>query len=88
MSNYLLKRGERGSQKLIARWRCGKEEERNGFWKTEEEKKCRICGVEVGCIEHIMSHTRIKIRLDEVLDEGGKGYIVKWMRKVKKLRDT
>jgi len=35
--------------------------ERNGFWKTE--KKCRICGMEEGRIEHIMSHTRIKIRL-------------------------
>jgi len=63
MPDYLLKTGERGSQKIIARWRCGNEEERNRFWKTEEEKKCRICGVEEGCIEHIMSHTRIKIGL-------------------------
>jgi len=87
MSEYLLKRGERGSQKLITRWRCGKEEERNEFWKTKEEKKYRICGVEVGCLKHIMSHTRIKIRLGEVLDERGKGYIVKWMREVNKWRD-
>jgi len=55
MSDYLLKRGERGSQKIIARWRCGNEEERNGFWKTEE-KKCRICGMEERRIEYIMSH--------------------------------
>jgi len=40
MPDYLLKRGERGSQKLIARWRCGNEEEKNGFWKPEEEIKC------------------------------------------------
>jgi len=40
MPDYLLKREEAGSQKMIARWRCGNEEERNGFWKTEEEKKC------------------------------------------------
>jgi len=39
MPDYLQKRGERGSQKVIARWRCGNEEERNGFWKTEEKKK-------------------------------------------------
>jgi len=26
--DYLLRRGERGSQKIIARWRCGKEEEK------------------------------------------------------------
>jgi len=77
MPDYLLKRGEGGSQKLIARWRCSNEEERNGFWKTEEEKKCRICRVEKGCIEHIISHTRIKIGIDEVLDEREKGVVVK-----------
>jgi len=38
MPDSLLKRRERGSQKIIARWKCGNEEERNGFWKTEEEK--------------------------------------------------
>jgi len=42
-----------------------------------EEKKCRICGMEEGCIEHIMSHTRIKIGLGEVLDERGKSEVVK-----------
>jgi len=36
-----------------------------------------ICGVEEGCVEHIMSHMRIKIGLDEVLDERKKGEIVK-----------
>jgi len=66
---------------MIARWRCGNGEERNEFSKTEEEKKCRICGVEEGCIEHIMSHTRIKIELSEVLDKREKGEVVKWMRK-------
>jgi len=39
MPDYLLKRGKRGSQKIIARWRRGNEEERKGFWKTEEKKK-------------------------------------------------
>jgi len=87
MPDYLLKRGERGSQKIIARWRCGNEKERNGFWKTEEKKKCRICGMEEGCIEHIMSHTRLKIGLGEVLDERGKGEVVKWMREIKRLRE-
>jgi len=62
---------------MIARCRCGNEEEINGFWKTEEEKKCRICRVEEGCIEHIMSHTRIKIELGEVLDARGREEVVK-----------
>jgi len=77
MPDYLLKRGERGNQKVIARWRCGNEEEENRFWKTEEKKKCRICGVEKGCIERIMSHTRIKIGIGKVLVERGRGEVVK-----------
>jgi len=55
MPDCLLRRRERESQKIIARWRYGNEEERNRFWKTEEEKKCRICGMEES-IEYIMSH--------------------------------
>jgi len=39
MPDYLLKIGDGGSQKMIRRWRCGNEEERNGFWKIEEEKR-------------------------------------------------
>jgi len=38
-------------------------------------------------IEYIMSHTRIKIRLGEVLDEKGKEEVVRWMREVKRLRE-
>jgi len=43
--------------------------------------------MEERCIEHIMSHTRIKIGLGEVLDERGKGVAVKWMKEVKRLRE-
>jgi len=82
-----LRREKRESQKIIARWRCRNEEERNGFWKTEEEKKCHIYRMEEGRIEHIMSHTRIKIGLGEVLDERGKGEVVRWMREIKRLRE-
>jgi len=41
--------------------------------------------VEEGCIEHIMSYTRI--RIGEVLGEIGKGEVVKWMKEVKRLRE-
>jgi len=44
--------------------------------------------VEEGCIEHIMSYTRIRIGIGEVLDERGKGEVVKWMKEVKKLREV
>jgi len=81
MSDYLLKIG--GSQKMIARWRCDNEEERNGYWKMQEEKRCRICGVAEG-IEHVMIHMRIKIGVGAILDERRKGEVLKWMRDVKK----
>jgi len=44
--------------------------------------------MEEGCLEHIMYHTRIKIGLGKVLDERGKREVVKWMRKVKRLREV
>jgi len=44
--------------------------------------------MEEGRIEHIMSHSRIKIGLDEVLDKRGKGEVVRWMREVKRLREV
>jgi len=35
-----------------------------------------------------MSYTRIKIGISEVLDERGKGEVVKWMKEVKRLREV
>jgi len=35
-----------------------------------------------------MSHTKIKIRLGKVFDEREKGETVKWMKKVKRLREV
>jgi len=35
-----------------------------------------------------MSHTRIKIGLGEILDERGKGEVVRWMREFKRLREV
>jgi len=87
MPDYLLKIEDGGSQKIMTRWRCGNEKGRNRFCKTEEEKGCRICGVQEGCLEYIMTHTRIKIRIGVVLDEKEKEEVLKWMREVKKLRE-
>jgi len=36
-------------------------------------------------LEHIMTYTKIKVGVGTVLDERGKGEVVKWMREVKKL---
>jgi len=53
----------------------------------KQEKKCYICEVEGGLKEHIMTNTRIKIRIGAVLEEREMGEILKWMRVVKKLRE-
>jgi len=53
--------------------------------RQRRRKKCHICGVEERYVEHIMSHTRIKIGLGEVLDETRKGEVKKWMKEIKKL---
>jgi len=45
--------------------------------RQKRRKKCRICGVEEGCIKYIISHMRIKIGLGEVLDERRKWEVVK-----------
>jgi len=51
---YLRRKGRKGSQKTIRwRWRCGNEEEKNKYWKKEENKRCRICKREEGSITHI-----------------------------------
>jgi len=44
--------------------------------------------VEEGRIEHILTHTRIKIGVGAVLNERGKEEALRWMRKVKKQRVT
>jgi len=42
--------------------------------------------VEEGCIEHIMSNTRI--RIGKVLNKRGKEEVMKWMQEVKRLREV
>jgi len=37
-------------------------------------------------VKHIISHTRIKMGLGEVLDERRKEEVVKWMREVKETK--
>lgn len=84
---YLRERGAKGSQKTIARWRCGNEEEGNKYWDAEG-RKCQICRKEEGTVEHIKTHVkgigRMEVR--EILSEEGKKEAVKWMREVGRIR--
>jgi len=83
MPDYLLKRRERERE---SEDNCEMEMRRRGRkeWILEDKGDVK-CVAEEGCIEHIMSHRRIKIRIGKVLDVRGKGE-VKWMKEVKRLR--
>jgi len=85
-SEYLIKMENRGSQKMIARLRYGNEEERNGYLKMGEKKRCCVYGLEKGYIEHILIHTRNKIGVNVVVSERERREAVRWMREIKKLR--
>lgn len=86
---YLRVRGAKGSQKLIARWRCGNEKEKNRFWLSEEQRRCQICGEGEGSIEHLSTYVRtVKgLKVTEILGEEGGRREVCWMREVRELRE-
>jgi len=76
---------------MIARCRCGNEEEGNGFW-TGEEKICRICGVSLSGGRMYSAHNdsyEDQDRVSAVLDDRGKilKEVLKYIREVKKLRE-
>lgn len=82
---YLRVKGVKGSQKLIARWRCGNEEEKNRYWLAEERGRCQICKEEIGSIEHLSIHVR-GVKVAEILGERGREEGGK-LREVKELRE-
>ncbi|EZA55476.1 hypothetical protein X777_04270 [Ooceraea biroi] len=86
---YLRERGNKGSKKIIARWRCGNEEERNRFWAGEGGRNCQICGKEEGAIEHILTHVEKenRFRVRELLGEEGNLGKIKCMREIERLRE-
>lgn len=83
MPKYLRERGAKESQKTIARWRCGNEEEKNKYWDAEG-RKCQICRKEEGSVEHIKTYVKARgsIEVREILSEEGKKEAVKWMNEV------
>jgi len=64
---YLRRNGRKGSQKIIARWRCGNEEEKNKYWRKEEDRRCRIYNMKEGAITHIWTHVGRRIGVDDIL---------------------
>jgi len=86
---YLRRRKENGSQKTIARWRCGNEEERNKFWLDRESRRCKLCRIEEDKIEHLNGHLEkeLRMRAEDILSEEGKVEAIRWMRRIGELRE-
>ncbi|KOX67925.1 hypothetical protein WN51_08162 [Melipona quadrifasciata] len=51
---YLTKKGNRDSQKFIARARVGNVEEYSKYWLKEEERRCRLCERQSGTLKHLI----------------------------------
>ena len=83
---YLEKAGLKGSQQIIARFRCGNEEQNNRYW--EPVHLCRICNASTESIEHMRSDCkeslRCKMSFIRLLGQKGKG--LQWMKRVLKER--
>jgi len=73
---------------MIARFRCGNEEDGNKYWRKEEERICRTCGQKTETLEHLMRGCaellRVHRNIKEILKDTGEG--ADWMRKVMKYR--
>lgn len=73
---YLRGRKGKKERSIIARFRCGNQTRGNQKWRTEEEKKCRICGKEIESLEHVVKEcelTKDEMMIEEFLNEGGEG---------------
>lgn len=85
---YLLQNKKKVNVKIIAIFRCGNEEGANQFWKTEEERSCRLCGRELEILTHLRKNCREMNREDReeevLMVDDGSG--LSWMMEVLKNR--
>ncbi|KAK1124440.1 hypothetical protein K0M31_006795 [Melipona bicolor] len=85
---YLTKKGNRDSQRLIARARVGNVEEYSKYWLKEEERRCRLCERQSGTLKHLIEECekveRCEHSVEQVLGGSTCERIVKWLRTVEK----
>lgn len=88
MPEYLSKRGEGNSQKLIARARCGNLDANNRYWMKEEERRCGLCERGPGTLKHLIEDCteteRLEYSIERVLEGTVNGSIVEWMREIER----
>ncbi|KAI4474788.1 hypothetical protein M0802_015443, partial [Mischocyttarus mexicanus] len=70
---YLTKKKEGGSQKLLARARCGNIEKNNRYWLNQEERRCTLCDTEAGTLKHLIDRCqkakRTELKEEEILED-------------------
>lgn len=86
LSDYLRRKGKRGSHNRRARVKCGNEEVGNRYWLREEERKCNICGKEESTLEHLLEccvwRSDRRVEMDDIVGEreteGGYVWLKEW----------
>lgn len=94
LPEYLRDRKRGKDSYIMAKLRCGNYEENNKYWKNEEDRKCKLCKVEMGTMEHLIEEcvetTEERKILGEkknikyILNERGYKEIVTFFRNIEK----
>ena len=88
LPDYLREGGAKGRQKILAKVRCGNEEEANRHWATEEQRRSRICGAPESRLEHLVEHGRQtgkrEIRIKDIVDARGLKEEVEYLKTLNK----
>lgn len=83
---YLVKKGSKASQCILARVRCGNLEEYNRYWLKEEDRVCKLCERGPGTLKHLLEECeeveRIGYSLEQVVEGRTNEKVVKWLREV------
>ncbi|EZA50916.1 hypothetical protein X777_10743, partial [Ooceraea biroi] len=90
---YLKKGWGESRWRRVARFRLGNEMRGGRYWEIDEERKCRLCGMELETWEHIWERCRWSKEREEswqevvrwVLGEGGEGEV--WLRELEGERE-
>ncbi|KAK1126759.1 hypothetical protein K0M31_004382 [Melipona bicolor] len=75
---YLTKKGNRDSQRLIARARVSNVEEYSKYWLKGEERRCRLCERQSGTPKHLIEEFKKVERCEHSVGQSGGG---QYMRK-------
>lgn len=59
LPKYFFKQGEKIKQKMVVRFRYGKEERANKYWKTDKDRVSRICSSGMETLNYILKECEV-----------------------------